>query len=129
MNKVFLIGRVTKEFNVKVNKNGKKYMIFSLAVQRDKENVDFFPISVWEQAVDYLTAYAHKGTLISVEGRLTTIPKPENDKLKDVIIQSLNLQILSQPLAKDDEPQPMIEPKAKPINNANRYQGQGNKKY
>lgn len=69
MNKVFLIGRITKELELKDVKEH-KVCEFTLAVNRDKERTDFINCVVWNKQAENLCKYQHKGNLISVLGSL-----------------------------------------------------------
>lgn len=70
MNKVILIGRLTKDPELYNTINGKCYCRFSLAVNRDKENTDFIDCRVWNQTAQNLCQYQKKGSQICVEGSL-----------------------------------------------------------
>lgn len=75
-NSVNLIGRITKDIEIKKTNSGKEVTTFSLAVNDKKVNDQqvsfFFNIVAWEQCARYLKQYAGKGDLIGVNGRLTT---------------------------------------------------------
>ena len=75
LNKVLLIGRLTKDIELK--SNGKtNYVQNTLAVQRDYKNkdgeydTDFVNITLFRSQADYLNNYGEKGMLVSVVGRL-----------------------------------------------------------
>lgn len=78
LNKVLLIGRLTKEPELKKSSSGKSFTQFSLAVNRSFKNdkgeyeADFPNCVAWSQTADFITNYLHKGSLLSVDGRLTT---------------------------------------------------------
>ena len=75
-NNVNLVGRLTKNIEIKKTNSGKEVATFSLAVNDKKVNDQqvsfFFNIVAWEQCARYLKQYAGKGDLIGVNGRLTT---------------------------------------------------------
>ena len=75
-NNVNLVGRLTKDIEIKKTNTGKEVTTFSLAVNDKKVNDQqvsfFFNIVAWEQCARYLKQYAGKGDLIGVNGRLTT---------------------------------------------------------
>ena len=71
MNKVFLIGRLTKDIELKLTNTGVEVTTFTLAVQFDKDQQAYFINCVaWKQSAKFLSQYTRKGSLISVEGRL-----------------------------------------------------------
>lgn len=75
-NNVNLVGRLTKDIEIKKTNSGKEVSTFSLAVNDKKVNDQqvsfFFNIVAWEQCARYLKQYAGKGDLIGVNGILTT---------------------------------------------------------
>ena len=81
MNQVSLIGRITKDLELRKTPSNKSVVAFTLAVdrrvsqeQRDAGAVtaDFISCVVWNQSADYLAKWAGKGTMIALSGRLTT---------------------------------------------------------
>lgn len=71
MNKVFLIGRLTKDPVEKMRKDGKGgYAKFSLAVDRFPENVDYFNCVAFDKIGDAMIAYTKKGAKIAISGRI-----------------------------------------------------------
>ena len=75
LNKVLLIGRLTKDIELKSN-DKTNYMQNTLAVQRGYKNkdgeydTDFVNITLFRSQADYLNNYGEKGMLVSVVGRL-----------------------------------------------------------
>lgn len=75
MNKAILVGRLTKDPEVKYTLTGKMVATFTLAVdrgyQKDKaREADFVPIVVWGQPAEFCGNYLNKGSKILVDGRL-----------------------------------------------------------
>ncbi len=77
MNCVNLIGRLTKEPELKETPAGKSICTFSIAVQRNYKNkdtgeyeVDFINIRAWESHAEFVTRYFHKGQRIGITGSL-----------------------------------------------------------
>ena len=70
MNKVILIGRITKDLELRKINNDKAVCEFSLAVNRDKEKTDFINCIVWNKQAENLVKYQGKGSLISITGEL-----------------------------------------------------------
>ncbi len=75
LNKVLLIGRLTKDIELKSNEKT-NYVQNTLAVQRGYKNkdggydADFVNITLFRSQADYLNNYGEKGMLVSVVGRL-----------------------------------------------------------
>lgn len=75
INRVILIGRLTRDPEPRKTTTGKNVVSFSIAVDRrfkgaDGQDADFFRITAWGQLADFVSNYMTKGRLISVEGRL-----------------------------------------------------------
>ena len=78
MNKVFLIGRSTRDPELRYTGNNTAVASFSLAVQRNFTNqagereADFFNISVWRKQAENVKNYLTQGSQVAIEGRLQT---------------------------------------------------------
>ena len=72
INSIVLVGRTTKDIELKENKNRKCYVQFTLAVNRPskEEQADFIPCVAWNKTAETMAKYVQKGTMIGVEGRL-----------------------------------------------------------
>lgn len=76
MNKVELIGNVTKDFELQTSKGGLKYCNFTIAVPRafkneeGKKESDFVRIKVWRELADNVCKYVHKGDKVAVVGKI-----------------------------------------------------------
>lgn len=82
MNVAVLIGRLTKDVDLRTAPNGTAVGTFTLAVDRKNKDqngnrqADFINCVVWNskysKMAENLAAYAHKGSLIGVQGRIQT---------------------------------------------------------
>ena len=74
MNSVNIIGRLTAEPELKTTQSGIYVCSFTLAVKRPrvKDTTDFLPVIAWRQSAEYISKYAHKGSVVAVNGVLTT---------------------------------------------------------
>lgn len=72
INKVTLVGRLTKDVEVRKTNSGLSVAQVTIACDRIKKDdpADFITVVVWRQAADFLGQYAKKGTLIAVDGRM-----------------------------------------------------------
>lgn len=70
MNNVSLIGRLTKDVEVRLTKSGQSVAGFSLAVNESNGETSFFDCTAWNKSADILAKYTAKGSQIGVEGRL-----------------------------------------------------------
>jgi single-strand DNA-binding protein len=76
INKVILVGRITKDPEVKYTASNIAVSTFSLAVPRafadnsGEKNTDFIQCVVWRKQAENLGHYVKKGALLGVEGRI-----------------------------------------------------------
>lgn len=76
LNRVILIGRLTKEVELRFTPNGKQVASFTLAVDRPFKNqqgekeADFINIVVWGTQAEHCANYLSKGKLCACDGRL-----------------------------------------------------------
>ena len=78
MNKALLIGRLTRDPELRATSTGRNVCQFSIAVNRNFTNAngereaDFINCVVWDKQAENLAKYQHKGNQIAVEGRIQT---------------------------------------------------------
>ena len=72
VNRVVLIGRLTRDPEIRTTTTGAKVAEFSLAVdKRNKdEGANFFRIKAWGNQAEYVSNYLTKGRLVAIDGRL-----------------------------------------------------------
>ena len=71
MNRICIVGRLTKQPELRVTPNGVPVANFTVAVnRRAKDEVDFIDCVAFKQSAEFITAYGDKGRVVSVEGRL-----------------------------------------------------------
>lgn len=76
LNKVILIGRLTKDPELRYTTSGTPVASFTLAVDRSRPNqqgereADFIPIVVWQKLAETCANHLGKGRLVAVDGRL-----------------------------------------------------------
>lgn len=78
INRVVLVGRLTKDVEVRKTQSGLSCANFTVACDRfrkkddQEQSADFINCVAWRQAADFLGSYAQKGTMIGVDGRIQT---------------------------------------------------------
>ena len=77
MNKVVLIGRLTKDPELKFASTGTAVTTFTVAVNRrfkkeGQQDTDFIPVVVWGKQAESTANYMSKGKLIGISGRIET---------------------------------------------------------
>jgi single-strand DNA-binding protein len=76
VNHIVLIGRLTRDPELRYTPNGVAVTNFDLAVDRPTTNrdgereVDFIRIITWQKTAENAAKYLNKGRLVAVEGRL-----------------------------------------------------------
>lgn len=110
INKAFIIGRLTKDIELKITNAGVAVASFVLASTRNfkangEELTDFISCQAWRNTATYLEKYTKKGDLIAVDGRIQT-RNYENQQGNKVYITELiveNAQILNTSRAKKSD--------------------------
>ena len=79
MNKAILIGRLTRDPEVRYTSSNRAVCQFSIAVDRPFTNqqtgqreADFINVVVWDKRAENVGKYMSKGRLVAVEGRIQT---------------------------------------------------------
>jgi|SRR5690554_3177036 len=78
MNKVFLVGRITKDPELRRTNSGIPFVRFTLAINRRYQNksgereADFISCIAWRQTAELLARYITKGSQIGVDGNIQT---------------------------------------------------------
>lgn len=72
INRVVLVGRLTRDPELRTTTSGKQVVGFGLAVDDpfNKEHTNFFNVSAWGSTADFVSKYLTKGRLVAVDGRL-----------------------------------------------------------
>lgn len=101
MNKVFMIGRLTSNPELRHTTSGTPVCKINLAVnrpkQKDKEQeTDFINVIVWDKQGENLAQYQTKGNLIAIEGKIQTSSYEGKDgkKVYTTEIVATNVQYL-----------------------------------
>ena len=76
INNVVLVGRTTRDTELKKTQTGKSVVSFTLAVNRmfktEEQSADFINVVAWNHSADFMGNYVHKGDLLGVVGRIQT---------------------------------------------------------
>jgi single-strand DNA-binding protein len=97
-NRVVLVGRLTRDPELRYTTNGTAVASFTLAINRrfNREETDFIDIVAWRQQAEYCANYGSKGRLMLVEGRIQvrTYETQEGQKRKVTEVVSDELKFL-----------------------------------
>jgi len=78
LNRVVLVGRLTKDPDIRVSQNNVSVGNFTLAVNRPfadqngERQADFINVVVFRKQAENVQKYVHKGNLVGIDGRLQT---------------------------------------------------------
>lgn len=78
INNVVLVGRLTKDLDLKYTSNGTAVATFTMAVNRaftnqeGKRDADFINCVIWRKPAESLANFTRKGVLIGIEGHIQT---------------------------------------------------------
>ncbi len=75
MNKVVLMGRLTRDPEMRQSQQGTPVLSFSIAVDRrfakdGQQQADFINCVAWRNTAEFICKYFQKGSMIAVSGRL-----------------------------------------------------------
>lgn len=96
MNCVALVGRLTKDPELRTTQSGLSYCQFTLAVDRrvskesqTQQTADFIGCVAWRQSADYLSNYGQKGSVVALEGKIQTRNYDDRDGKKVYVTEVL----------------------------------------
>ena len=117
MNKIILLGRLTKDIELKETVSGKSYTRVGLAVDRPfskNKEVDFFNLVAWDKTAEMMSRYFEKGRRILVEGRM----QMNNYEKNGVKVNGYDVVVVSVYFADDKKKAASDDPfGGEPINN------------
>lgn len=75
INRVVLVGRLTRDPELRRTSSGIAVASFTIAVDNRvksgaEKSASFIPCTVWNQAADNMAKFTRKGSLVGIEGRL-----------------------------------------------------------
>lgn len=118
LNRVILIGRLTRDPELRYTPNGIATCTFTLAVDRPytkdgNREADFISIVTWRQLAETCAKYLQKGRLTAVEGRIQVRHYDNNEGKRVYVTEVLadNVRFLeSAPRENREEPPASEEP-------------------
>ena len=95
MNKVELVGRLTKDPEIRLTNNQTQFCGFTLAVDRrfkdanGERQADFINCVAWKERAVFIQKYFHKGNRIGICGSIQTRTYDDNDGKKVFVTEVL----------------------------------------
>ena len=126
INRVVLVGRMTRDPELRRTPQGDAVTSFTLAVNRNftsrdgQQQADFINCVVWRKPAENVERYCSKGSLVGVEGRIQT-RSYDNQQGQRVYVTEVicdSVQFLEKKAARDRNQAPMQQ---QPQNNDNFY--------
>lgn len=113
-NKVFLIGRLTRDPELRQTQSGTSVCTFSIAVNRNYTNAngereaDFINITVWRSTAENCARYLTKGRRVAVVGSLQSRSYEDKDGKKRTVLEVVgeDVEFLSDKSEKQGESAP-----------------------
>jgi single-strand DNA-binding protein len=108
INRVVLVGRLTRDPEVRTTGGGKSVCDFSIAVNKRMKptdgspDADFFRITAWDKTADYVGNYLNKGRLVAVDGRLQSRKYTGNDGVSREVVEVVAESVQGLDRPKDD---------------------------
>lgn len=93
VNRVVLVGRLTRDPELRTTTTGKSVCDFSIAVtkkfkpQDGSPDADFFRVTAWGATADFVANYLTKGRLCAVDGRLQSRKYTANDGTNREVVE------------------------------------------
>ena len=92
INRVVLVGRLTRDPELRKTPNGASVASFTVAIDNRKgpngeKSTSFIPCIVWNQQAENAYKFIHKGSLVGVEGRLMQRTYDTKDGRKASVIE------------------------------------------
>ncbi len=120
INHVVLVGRLTRDAEIKYTNTGTAISKFSIAINRRRkindqwtEEVNFFDIVLWGRQAESLTPYLVKGKQIGVQGELRQNRWEQDGQARSrVEISALNIQLLGGRPGAQSTPAPVSDTKS-----------------
>jgi single-strand DNA-binding protein len=120
LNQVFLVGRLTRDPELRHTASGTSVANFTLAINRRyrdpsgelKEEASFINVVVWQKLAELCGEHLTKGSPALVEGRLTSRSweTQEGQKMNVVEVRARRVQFLARPASRSPEMESREEP-------------------
>lgn len=118
INNVVLVGRLTKDIELRKTQSGLSVASFTVACDRrlsqeqrnnNEQSADFINCVAWRGSADFLGNYAHKGDTVGVEGRIQTRSYDRDGQkvyVTEIVTNSVSILHSNQPKQAQAQTQP-----------------------
>lgn len=102
VNHIVLVGRLTRDPEMRYTPSGASVARFTLAVDRNRrgpdgeKQTDFIRCSIWNKQAEFVMNYVHKGRLVAVVGSLqiNTVTQPDGTRRDYTEVSCYSIQAL-----------------------------------
>ena len=118
INNVVLVGRLTKDIELRKTQSGLSVASFTVACDRrlsqeqrnnNEQSADFISCVAWRGSADFLGQYSHKGDTVGVEGRIQTRSYDRDGQkvyVTEIVANSVSILHSTQPRQAQAQTQP-----------------------
>lgn len=95
INRVIIMGRITRDLELRQTPSGVSTLSFTVAVDRnfvkqgEERQADFIACTAWRQQAEFISRYFEKGRMIALEGALRTRTYDDKNGVKHYITEVL----------------------------------------
>lgn len=120
MNKVFLIGNITRDLELSETNSGIAVCRFSIAVNRRRtsedaeQQTDFFNVTAWRGLAETVARYCKKGNKVAVSGQIQIRQYEDREGAKRTSVDVVAEEVEFLSPKSNDEVRTAEEPKKKP---------------
>lgn len=106
LNNINLIGRITKEIELRKTQSNKSVIKFTLAVDDGKDRTQFIDCRAWEGLADTIYKYVLKGDMVNINGRLVNNNYENNGvKYYSYLVEANSMTLLPNKRQSQQQPQ------------------------
>lgn len=118
VNNVVLVGRLTRDIELRKTQSGLSVASFTIACDRrlsqeqknnGEQSADFISCVAWRGSADFLGSYGHKGDTVGVEGRIQTRTYDRDGQkvyVTEIVANSVSILHSTQPRQAQAQTQP-----------------------
>ena len=127
MNKVMLVGRLTKDVELKFTPNQTQFCGFTVAVDRrfkdanGQRQADFISCLAWKQTAVFIQKYFKKGSRIGLVGSIQTRSYDDQNGQKhfvtEVVVEEVEFVESNNKSEEQPQPQPQLQAADDPVQN------------
>lgn len=129
INRVVLVGRLTRDPELRRTQNGTAVASFTLAIdnrikdENGNKTTSFIPCVVWNQQAENCVRFVHKGSLVGIEGRLNqrTYQNKEGNNVQVIEVMCDSVQYLD-PKKQEESSQQTQSTETKNTSNVNDFE-------